>query len=589
MSLASPLPVSFPQPPTSIKDASIVEVRPTDDVDSFTSFTVQPKPVPRGTADFEAKRAALLDTLKSKVPLEYYLPAELIANPPLDVSTIPASCGILTEQEVRITEDYDAVGLLQALADRELSAVAVATAFAKRSIIAHQLTCCLTQWYMDEAIARARQLDEYMEKHGKPVGPLHGLPVSIKEHMAIAGTLSSQGCLASFREDTEDSDMVAILRSLGAVFYCKTNQPQTIMHLETDSLWGRTLNPFNINLSAGGSTGGEAALIAMKGSVLGIGTDIGGSIRGPAAFSGIYGFKPTSYTMPMRGFDASPFPAELNVLASTGPMCRSLRDMDLLMQCVLSTKPHLKDPRLVPIPWKGLRTPIEGRLKIGFVSNDGFIIPQPPVVKALAWAREQLSDPRYSDIIEVKDFKVFDSAGAWSKIRRMYWPDGVKPVRDAIEAMGEPVHPLTEWIWKDAEPLGMQTAVDMSLMRRERDEFRLAFAKSWEAQDVDILLGPAFVGPASAHDTAFFWNYTSLYNFVDYPGVVFPTPVKVDGTEVYSSEYKPLSEACGQVKKMWEESDFTGAPIDLQIVARKYHDNELFGALALLKDALKLQ
>lgn len=589
MSVLSPAPLALSQPQALIKDASIVQVRATDDVEQRTSFTVEPKPVPRGTPAFEAKRAALINTLKAKVPHEYYLPAELIDNPPLDVSNIPASCGILTEDEVHITEDYDAVGLLQALASREFSAVQVATAFAKRSIIAHQLTCCLTQWLMDEAIAQARGLDEYMAKHGKPIGPLHGLPISIKEHMAIAGTLSSQGCLASLREDTTDSDMVAILRSLGAVFYCKTNQPQTIMHLETDSLWGRTLNPFNINLSAGGSTGGEAALIAMKGSVLGVGTDIGGSIRGPAAFCGIYGFKPTSYTMPMRGFDAMPFPAELTVLASTGPMCRSLRDMDLLMQCVLSSKPHLKDPRLVPIPWNGLKTPINGRLKIGFVNNDGFVVPQPPVVKALAWAREQLCDPRYKDLIELKDFKVFDSAGAWSKIRRMYWPDGGKPTRDAIQATGEPIHPLSDWIWKDAEPLGMQTAVDLSLMRRERDEFRWAFAKSWEDQDVDILIGPAFVGPASAHDTAFFWNYTSLYNLVDYPGVVVPTPVKVEGSEKYSNGYEPLSEACGQVKKLWEESDFTGAPINLQIVARKYHDNELFGALALLKDVLKLQ
>ncbi|KAF5648559.1 general amidase [Fusarium sp. NRRL 52700] len=588
MSVVSPTPLPLAPPQALIKDVSVVQVRATDDLEQPTSFTVQPKPVPRGTPAFEARRAALLDTIKSKVPLEYYLPAELIANPPLDVSNIPSSCGILTEDEIRITEDYDAVGLLQALASRQFSAVQVATAFAKRSIIAHQLTCCLTQWLMDEAIAQARGLDEYMAKHGKPIGPLHGLPISIKEHMAIAGTLSSQGYLGSLREDATDSDMVAILRSLGAVFYCKTNQPQTIMHLETDSLWGRTLNPFNINLSSGGSTGGEAALIAMKGSVLGVGSDIGGSIRGPAAFCGIYGFKPTSYTMPMRGFDAMPFPAELTVLASTGPMCRSLRDMDLLMQCVLSSKPHLKDPRLVPIPWNGLKTPITGRLKIGFVSDDGFIVPQPPVVKALAWAREQLCDPRYKDIIELKDFKVFDSAGAWSKIKRMYWPDGGQPSRDAIQATGEPIHPLSDWIWKDAEPLGMQTAVDMSLMRRERDEFRWAFAKSWEEQDVDILIGPAFVGPASAHDTAFFWNYTSLYNLVDYPGVIVPTPVKVEGNEKYSSGYEPLSEACGQVKKLWEESDFTGAPITLQIVARKYHDNELFGALTVLKDVLKL-
>ncbi|KAM0418792.1 hypothetical protein ACHAPT_012302 [Fusarium lateritium] len=586
MSVVSPLP--FPRPDAVSKDVSVVEVNALPDITSTLLPVVQPKAVPRGTSAFEAKRRALLSAFKAKVPLEYCLPAELIKNPPNDVSGIPASCGILTEEEVYITEDYDAVSLAKAIASRKYTAVAVATAFAKRAIIAHQLTCCLTQWFMDEAIAQARQLDEYLAEHGKPVGPLHGLPISIKEHMAIAGTLSSQGCLASLVTDDTDSDMVAILRSLGVVFYCKTNQPQTIMHLESDSLWGRTLNPFNIHLSAGGSTGGEAALIAMKGSVLGVGTDIGGSIRGPSAFCGIYGFKPTSYTLPQRGFDATPFPAEMNVLCSTGPMCRSLRDMDLFVRCILSTKPHLKDPRLVPIPWTGLQTPLTRPLKIGFISNDGFIEPQPPVKRALAWAKNLLSDPKYNDLIELKEFKPFGSADAWSKIRRMYWPDGGKLAKDAILATGEPIHPLTEWIWKDAEPFGMLTAEDVSLMRRERDEFRWAFAKSWQDQDVDVVLGPAFVGPACADDTALYWNYTSLYNLVDYPGVVVPTPIKAEAGERYDAGYVSLSDACGHVRDLWESSNFEGAPVNLQIVARKYHDNELFGALQVLKDVLNL-
>ncbi|KAM5357926.1 hypothetical protein ACJZ2D_015766 [Fusarium nematophilum] len=507
---------------------------------------------------------------------------------PVDVSGIPATCGILTAEEIHITEGYDAVSLAAAIASRKFTAVAVAIAFSKRAIIAHQLTCCLMQWFMDEAVAQARQLDQYLAEHGKPIGPLHGLPISIKEHMPIAGTLSSQGCLNSLVLDDKDSDMVAILRKLGAVFYCKTNQPQTIMHLESDSFWGRTLNPFNIHLSAGGSTGGEAALIAMKGSVLGVGTDIGGSIRGPSAFCGIYGFKTTSYTLPMRGFDASPFPAELTILASTGPMCRSLTDMDFFMNCVLSAKPHLLDPRLVPIPWTGLQTSLGRPLKIGFISNDGFVEPQPPVKRALSWAKSLLSDPKHKDILEVKDFKVTGSADAWSKVRRMYWPEGGKLAKDAILATGEPIHPLTEWIWKDAEAVGMLTAAGVSDMRRERDEFRWAFAESWNEQDVDVVLGPAFVGPASAHDTAFYWNYTSLYNLVDYPGVVVPTPIRSEAGEKYAADYVPLSDACGHVKDLWERSNFEGAPINLQIVARKYHDNELFGALQVLRDVLGL-
>jgi len=549
---------------------------------------VEVKPIVKGTPEYEEKRVALITSNFSKVPREYCLPADLIANPPLDVSDIPRSCGILTEEELQITEENDATSLAEAIASKKYTAVIVATAFAKRAIIAHQLVCCLTQWFMDEAIVRAKELDEYLEKNGKTIGPLHGVPISIKEHIWIAGRASSAGTFSSMRKDAKDSQMVAILRSLGAVFYCKTNQPQAIMHLESTGHYGRTLNPFNINLSAGGSTGGEAALVAMKGSVMGVGTDIGGSVRGPSAFCGIYGFKPTSYTLPMRGYLASPFAAEVNVLTSTGPMCRSLRDMDLFMRLIQDAKPYLTDPRLIPIPWTGLKTVASKPLKIGIISNDGFIEPQPPVQRAIAWAKEQLSNPKYADLVEVKSFTPFAAKEAWSKIQRFYYPDGGSVTVDAIRSTGEPVQPLTKWITRVAEPSGMQTAQDVNLMRRERDDYRIAFAENWQGQDVDVVIGPAFVGPACAHDTALYWTYTSLYNFVDYPGVVFPTPIKATAKEKYVENYVPLSDECKHVKELWEASNFEGAPIDLQINARKYHDNELFAALEVVKGILSL-
>lgn len=241
---------------------------------------VQTKGIPQGTPEYEEKRTALLRAFYDKIPQEYYLPQSIFDDPPADVSGIPGTCGILTPEEIEITENYDTISLAEAIAARKYTAVAVAKAFSKRAIIVHQLTCCLTQWYPAEAEAQAKGLDEYLEKNGKTMGPLHGVPVSIKEHMPIAGTYSSMGFFSSIVKDEKDSQMVEILRNAGAVFYCKTNQPQTIMHLESDSHWGRVLNPYNIHLSAGGSTGGEAALVAMKGSVMGVGTDIGGSVRG---------------------------------------------------------------------------------------------------------------------------------------------------------------------------------------------------------------------------------------------------------------------------------------------------------------------
>ncbi|KAH7154128.1 amidase signature domain-containing protein [Fusarium sp. MPI-SDFR-AT-0072] len=508
---------------------------------------VQVKSLSRGTPEFEEKRAALLEAFAAKVPDELPLPLEVIQNPPRDVSTIPATCSILSPEEIIITEDYDAVGLVEAIASRKHTAVAVAQAFCKRSIVAHQLACCLTQWFMDEAIEQAQKLDADFETNGKPVGPLHGLPISIKDHIQVTGTSSSQGCFISISDDDQDADIVSILRAQGAIIYCKTNQPQSLMHLESDSHWGRVLNPFNIHLSAGGLTGGESALIAMKGSILGIGTDIGGSIRGPSAFCGIYGFKPTSNVLPTRG------------------------DMDLFMNCVLSSTPYLSDPNVVPIPWTGLETRFNRCLK-----------------RAISWVMSLLSDSKFANLIELKEFKIFGAEEAWNQVRRLYWPDGGHLTKNGIISSGEPLHPLTGWIYKDAEPLGMHTAVDLTAVHKERDDFRLAFAKSWSDQDVDVIIGPSFVGPACAHDTAFYWTYTSLYNLVDYPGAVIPTPIRAESGEVYDTGYVPLSDACQHVRDLWEEGDFGRAPVNLQVVAKRYYDNELFGALRVLKDVLNL-
>ncbi|CAI6067343.1 unnamed protein product [Clonostachys chloroleuca] len=551
---------------------------------------VQPKSahlsLPKGTLAFEELKDKILGEFAAKVPLELRLPQALIDDPPKDVSNVPQESGILSAKDLEITDQYDAVALAEAIASKKLTAVEVATAFAKRAIIAHQLTCCLVDWFMDEAIERARSLDRHLEETGMTVGPLHGVPISIKEHMPLAGHYSATGYWDTRVLDTEDCQMMAILRDAGAVFYCKTLQPQSIMHLETVSLLGRTLNPFNIQLTAGGSTGGEAALIAMRGSVLGVGTDIGGSVRCPAGVCGIYGFKPTSYTLPMSGFLPEGFGAELNVLCSTGPMCTSLRDMDLFMRVLTDAKPYLSDPRLIPIPWTGLSGAKKLPLKIGFMMNDGVIKPQPPVTKALLWAKGQLEK---TGSFEVKDFKPFKVAEAMKNIRLAYWPDGGQAVKAHLASTGEPMLPLTKWIIKDAEGEDIGTT-GVLRQRIIRDLFRAEFSSHWTEQDVDVVISPAFVGPACSHETAFYWNYTAFWNYVDCPGVCLPTPFKAGkkGTEDYSTdEQTPLSEECKHVRQLWAEGDFEGAPIDIQVCARKYHDNDLFAALEVMKDALQ--
>lgn len=206
--------------------------------DSASSIipVVEVKQQLKGSNDYEARRKVLHEVLSSKIPANLRLDPSLIKNPPKNVTKIPDTCGLLTDMEIKITNDFDATDLVAAIADKKLSSIQVVTAFAKRAAIAHQLTACLTDFFLEEALTRAKELDEYLEKTGKVVGPLHGLPISVKAHMPTAGHYADSGYMSTIEWSTEDSQMIAILRKLGAVFYVKTNQPQGIMHLESEWL-----------------------------------------------------------------------------------------------------------------------------------------------------------------------------------------------------------------------------------------------------------------------------------------------------------------------------------------------------------------
>jgi amidase len=545
-------------------------------------------PVPQGTDEYETKRSALLQEFSDAVPAEFYLPQSIIDQAPKDVRNIPRESGLLTDRELDITEGYDASALAKEIAEKRYTAVEVAVAVCKRAIIAHQLINCLAEWFMEEAVETAKKLDQHLEATGQTVGPLHGIPVSVKEHFPLAGHWSSLGILDTRAKHEQDCQLFAILRKAGAVFYCKTNQPQAAMALECTSFHGRTLNPINTNLSPGGSSGGEAALMAMNGSVFAVGSDVGGSIRGPAAFCGLYGFKPTSYVVPQSRTLVPAVPSEMNIYASMGPISRSLRDMDLFMSVISAAKPYLEDPSLFPIPWAPLSAASSAEpIKIGFMMHDGVITPQPPVTRALEWARTRLANVSG---VEVKTFEPYKTAEGMKNLLGAYFPGGVKDIKDGIANSGEPLLALTEWAFRGGEESPVTTVSGIHGQRQERDAFRLAFAQHWQSQDVDFVVCPAFVGPACTHETGFYWNYTAFWNYLDYPGVVLPTDVKAGakGAEPYS-ESPLLGEESKHVKKLWEDGDFEGAPVNIQIVARRYHDNALFHMLERVKDALQLK
>lgn len=187
----------------------------------------------------------------------------------------------------------------------------------------------------------------------------------------------------------DDSAIVKTLRSAGAVFYCKTTMTQGGMTLETVSnLWGRTLNPFNTNIGAGGSSGGDGALVAMKGSPVAPSSDIGGSIRTPAAFNGLYGMRPTALRIPKGGWESTKT-GQISIRDSAGPVCHSVDDLRLFTR-VLNAHPLNKyDVTSVPVPWREVSLP-QGKIAFGLMKWDGAVMPHPPILRALEDTKQKL-------------------------------------------------------------------------------------------------------------------------------------------------------------------------------------------------------
>ncbi|KAK2863653.1 hypothetical protein FQN49_004119, partial [Arthroderma sp. PD_2] len=289
--------------------------------------------------------------LESKIPQQWRLPAHWIPAGTLsveesitntrgydqsDITDIPRRCGLLTARDLQITETWDVKGMLAEIASGRLSSKDACRAFCKRAAIVHQLTRCLAEPLFDDAMERAEKLDEHLRRTGTTCGPLHGLPISVKDTFDIEGVDSTAGIAAlAFKPAKQNAPLVDLLYSLGAVIVGKTNVPQTVGAYDSvNHLFGRTLNPLNRKLTPGGSSGGEAVMVLMRGSMVGVGTDVGGSIRVPAMCEGIYGFKPSVGRIPFGGQDFCSVPGggRASIQAVAGPIARSMDDIDAMMK-----------------------------------------------------------------------------------------------------------------------------------------------------------------------------------------------------------------------------------------------------------------
>ncbi|TVY56190.1 Acetamidase [Lachnellula cervina] len=507
----------------------------------------------------------------SQIPTAWKIrPEDFPPDGTVDLRPVAASSGILSTRELKITgEEYDATSLAATIAQGMYSAEEVATAFCKRAAIGHQLCNTLTEIMFQDAIEDAKRLDVYFRETGKTIGPLHGLPMTFKECFHVSGYDACNGYISrAFNPSTSTTYIIELVKAAGAVVISKTNVPQTMLVCETDNnVFGRTRNSVVSHLTSGGSSGGEGSNMAFRGSVIGIGTDVAGSIRIPAAANGVYGFKPTCGVLPFIGYAASGYTGvNSGIPATLGPLANSARDLALLVRVVRNAKPWLVDPAVIPnICEQGTSTrkPI-----IGVISQSG-LTPHPPVQRAIKEAAAKLQGAGF----EVKDFTPPNFAEIRTVTQELLTLDSLSYQKGELSKGGEPVVPSVHSIgfWD----IPGKTQEETWTWNTKRLAFCKAMLDKWQEAKVDVVICPA--GPYTAvlpggwtHDL-----YTVAWNAMDYPAAIIPftkADPKLDPRDL-SFAALSLTDKINETK--YDPQLMAGAPVALQIVGRKYGDEQL--------------
>lgn len=490
------------------------------------------------------------------------------------------------------------MGIAEKVASGKWSAVEVTKAFCHRAALAHQLVNCLHEVFFDAAIESAKALDDFYAQHKKTTGPLHGVPVSLKDQFHVKDvetTMGYVGWIGTFegtandpRRGTFESEMVRELRNLGAVLYCKTSVPHTLMSGETvNNIIGYTWNPKNRYLCSGGSSGGEGALIGLKGSPGGYGTDIGGSIRIPAAFNGLYGIRPTSGRLPYEGM-ANSMDGQNSVLSVVGPLATTARAVRLLTQSLLSQKPWQYDPLVVDMPWRdaeeqAIRDIVKsasskGQLALAVLKTDGIVTPQPPVQRAITAVVEALEKAGHK-VIEWKP----PSHQRLLDITMKTWVyDGGKDVHGAFALSGEPISPQIKLSYGD-KPKEEFTASQIAANNVEKRRFQKEYLDYWNStveetgtgHPVDGVISPVAPYPAARPEKYNYYGYTAFVNGLDYTSVVVPVTTADKTKDKYADGYEPTSELDKKTFDDYDAEIYDGAHVSVQIVGRRYTEEKM--------------
>jgi amidase len=380
--------------------------------------------------------------------------------------------------------------------------------------------------FHDEAREGARKAEAAVMK-GEPLGLLHGIPITIKDSFDIAGLPTL--CGSRFRtghKASRDSTAVRRLREAGAIILGKTSTPEFLNNYETDNhLIGRTSNPWNLDCTAGGSSGGESAAIAAFCSAGGIGSDGGGSIRIPAHFCGIAGLKPT----PGRVSAAGHYPQIAHpggLLGVGGPMARTALDVRLLFSVLAGH--DIEDPFSAPVP---LRTPDFTGLRVGVWSQMFDVSFQPAILETVAKAHAALVE------IGIRS-EPFEPRGLQRapKLWFFFFGQLSAPFTQAmVQGREDDAHWTGLELMRHALTLPAPTAQDVILNLSSRDAMRTHLFRQME--EFPVLLTPVCGSAAFRHrerpfDLLKMMEPVTVFNLLGMPAVVIPFGMSPEGLPI---------------------------------------------------------
>jgi fatty acid amide hydrolase len=509
-----------------------------------------------------------------------------------------------------------AARLASMLACGEVSAQEVLRAHLDRIAALDGRLHAFTEVFRDQAMADASASDG-RRRCNEARGPLDGVPVSVKECFDVAGQTTTLGIPAWRGHIAErNASLVTLLREAGAVLLGRTNLSQTMLFAEArNPLFGQTANPWSLGHSCGGSSGGEAAAIAAGMSPLGVGTDIGGSIRTPAHFCGICGFKATLDRLPMYGYRGVLAGQEV-VRSAAGPLARRVEDLELFFRAVNLERASELDPRVPPLAWSEPAPALPGGLRVGYYIDDGLLSASPALGRAVHRAADALRARGY-DLVAFEPPAVCSTIAAYLGALSA---DGGEHVLLALR--GGEVDPalvslrLLAFMPRRArlvaaraartvgqkslalmlEAMGKKTVGELWRLTERLRTYRASLLSAMDAQQIELLLCPPYATCALPHGASKGFtlgsSYSILFNAAQFPaGTVPVTRVRLDEARRPNGSHS--SGIAGAWSSLREDSlarraaaiddGSAGLPVGVQMVGRPWRDHLVLSAMKAIE------